>query len=102
MHVDQPTNERVLLSTVEDVFEISGRGCAVVPGQPAGTDVSIGETVWLERPDGSELEVQVAGKDLGFGRSKPPEFYPWLLGDVGVAEHQLVKECSPRSSFVLH
>jgi hypothetical protein len=50
-----------LLSTIECVLEIEGRGCAIAPGVPEGTDIDVcrGDTLRLERPDGTSLSTQL-------------------------------------------
>ena len=49
------------LFTVEDVFEISGRGVIPTPGVPISIQgIRNGLTVELRRPDGTKLETVVA------------------------------------------
>jgi len=71
------------LSTVEDVFELSGRGSVVVvPGIPRHGEhewkISVGEPVTLEAPDGTISHTIIAG----FEMVSPPhrDFIPILLG----------------------
>jgi len=73
---------RKLLSRVEDVFQIAGRGCVVIPGIPQEADRSvwIGDPVWLERPDGSEISTVICGIDL-FGPDNDP-WFPILLNGL--------------------
>jgi hypothetical protein len=57
---------RVHSSTIQDVFQINGRGCVVVPGLLLDADprVCIGDPVILRRPDGTELQTTVAGIEM--------------------------------------
>ncbi len=52
-----------LLSTVEDVFEIEGRGCVVAPGLSESTPPHIRlrtrDPISLHRPDGSIVETHI-------------------------------------------
>jgi hypothetical protein len=56
----EPENKRLL--TVEDTFQITGRGLVVVPGPPFDTFGTDGRTypcsVLVKRPDGSTLVAQ--------------------------------------------
>ena len=55
----------VYLSTVEDTFDITGRGLIVAPGIPLDGDwrILIGDPITLERPDGSKLQSTVRGME---------------------------------------
>jgi len=76
---------RTFLLTVEDVFCITGRGCAVTAGMPDGRFVlKIGAGVVLKRPDGSEVETTVRGVHLGNQGSGAP--ISILLADVTKAD----------------
>ena len=69
------------ISRVEDVFEISGRGCVVVPGVPvefSGATLKIGDRVTLKRPNGSEIETTLRGFEMG--SRHPSRCIPILLG----------------------
>jgi translation elongation factor EF-Tu-like GTPase len=69
-----------LLSTVEDAFQITGRGVVVVPGIPRNGDwrLKTGDALLLRRPDGTELETCVFGIEMA---SPPhPTGIPILLG----------------------
>lgn len=52
-----------LLSTVEDVFEIEGRGCVITPGfasdAPLSLPVRRRDPISLHRPDGSVIETHI-------------------------------------------
>jgi hypothetical protein len=58
-----------LLSTVKVVFEVAGRRWAISPGIPEGTDfvVKRGDTLRLERPDGSSLITQFVEASMPMG-----------------------------------
>jgi translation elongation factor EF-Tu-like GTPase len=77
------------LSTVDDVFELSGRGSVVVvPGIPRTGDwrVKVGDPITLERPDGSKLESTVTGIEM---LSPPnPDCIPLLVGR-GLTKHDV-------------
>jgi translation elongation factor EF-Tu-like GTPase len=70
-----------LLSVVEDVFQISGRGSVVVvPGIPRKGDwhVKIGDPLTLRLPNATEASTVVRGIEMA---SPPhPDFIPILLG----------------------
>jgi hypothetical protein len=70
-----------MLSTVEDVFQISGRGSVVVvPGIPRAGDwrLKVGDPLRLRFPDGTETLTVVGGIEMA---SPPnPTFIPLLLG----------------------
>jgi translation elongation factor EF-Tu-like GTPase len=71
-----------LLSIVEDLFQISGRGLIVVPGIPSSGNwkIKIGDTLILKRPDGIELSTIVRGIDMLNHRVPGPHPIPILLG----------------------
>jgi hypothetical protein len=57
----------IFLSKVEDVFEISGRGCVVVPASPrAGLDFQLHahDSIQLRNPDGRVLDTYIAGIEM--------------------------------------
>jgi hypothetical protein len=66
----------VLLFVVDAAFEISGRGCVLVPGIPIGAglpEVRIGAPLTLRRPDGSALDTTLRGVEfLNYGTRPPP------------------------------
>jgi translation elongation factor EF-Tu-like GTPase len=55
-----------LLFKVEDVFDISGRGCVIAPVVPAGADFKIRAKaqIQLRTPDGRVLETHIASIEL--------------------------------------
>lgn len=62
-----------LVSRVEDVFHLTGRGCIVLPGVPKSSDfrIKIGDPIVLKKPDGSEIHTVVRGIEMG-GRVECP------------------------------
>jgi translation elongation factor EF-Tu-like GTPase len=54
------------ISKVEDIFQISGRGCVVVPGIPkdGGFRLKVGDPLLLRRPDGTELSTTLRGIEM--------------------------------------
>lgn len=98
---------RKLLSRVEDVFQIAERGCVVCPGIPRNSDshLKIGDRLWLERPDGSQVSTIVRGIEMGGPINSPG--IPILLGaeltrqDVPVGT-QLMVDFAPTETFTVH
>lgn len=57
----------VLLSTVEDTFSISGRGCVLVPAVPRSSldfRLRAKDPIQLRTPDGRILDTYVAGIEM--------------------------------------
>lgn len=63
-----PSSQTVmrLLFKVEDMFDISGRGCVIVPAIPEGLDFRIRakDQIELRTPDGRRLETYIASIEL--------------------------------------
>jgi hypothetical protein len=72
-----------LLCVIEDVFEISGRGCVVVPGVPHGLPVPLspGARVLIEAPTGKKFEIEIAGFEM-VNRGRPLSHVPFLVKNV--------------------
>ncbi len=51
---------------IEDVFQISGRGCVIAPGVPDDSTIvlRVGDPLLLKLPDGSETRTQVHGIEM--------------------------------------
>lgn len=67
---------RLLVLTVEDAFQITGRGCMLTPGLPAGTKLPLtpGASVRLVRPDGEAFDSVIKGLDaMHSRRTENPE-----------------------------
>jgi hypothetical protein len=57
----------VFLSTVEDTFSVSGRGCVLVPADPRSSldfRLRAKDPIQLRTPDGRILDTYVAGIEL--------------------------------------
>jgi translation elongation factor EF-Tu-like GTPase len=71
---------RIFVFRVDDVFQISGRGCVVTPGIPKAGDfrLKVGDALLLRRLDGSELRTFLRGIEMGGSPDYPG--IPILLG----------------------
>jgi hypothetical protein len=64
-----------LLFVVEDAFQISGRGCVLVPGPSAEADgpaLRVGDPIRLVKPDGQTVDTFVRGIEM-IHRRPPPK-----------------------------
>lgn len=64
----------VLLFTVEDAFQITGRGCVLVPGPLAEAGIQairIGDRLCLRKPDGDSFDTVIAGVEMIARRPRP-------------------------------
>lgn len=80
---------KTLICRVEDVFQITGRGCVIVPGFPADADLRgrVGGTLLLKRPDGSEITTTIRGFEFsGNPTLLERTGYAILLADVTKAD----------------
>jgi translation elongation factor EF-Tu-like GTPase len=61
-----------LLFRVEDVFDISGRGCVLVPAIPNGLDFKIkpSDQIQLRTPDGRVLDSRIASVEFLYGKNE--------------------------------
>lgn len=68
------------LFQIEDVFDISGRGCVVVPGIPYSLPdgVSVGAHIVVETPSGSRLETTISAFEM-INRGKLMEHAPFSV-----------------------
>jgi hypothetical protein len=67
--------EPSLLFVVEDAFQITGRGCILVPGpvaEPGGPTLHVGDPIRLVRPDGKVIDTTVRAFEM-IGRRPPPK-----------------------------
>ena len=93
---------RVHSSTIQDVFQIDGRGCVVVPGVALDADphVSIGDPAILRRPDGTEIQTSVAGIEMIHtpDRNAIPILLPKNVhkDDVPIGTELVITETRPR------
>ena len=69
-----------LICTIEDVFDITSRGCVVVPGVPYEFPVSvgIGARLLIEKPSGERIETTLAGLEM-INRGKPMNHAPFSV-----------------------
>lgn len=96
-----------LLSCVEAVFQIAERGCVICPGIPRSSEsrVKIGDPLWLERPDGSQVATVVRGIEMGGPINSSG--IPILLGSELTKQEvpvgtSLIVEFTPTETFTLH
>lgn len=64
----------VLPFIVEEAFQITGRGCVLVPGLSAeegSQPIRIGDRVWVRKPDGRSFDTVIAGVEMFGRRSRP-------------------------------
>ena len=68
------------IATIEHVFAIKGGKVVVIPGTlgQGAWRARVGDTIRLERPDGSPIETIVRGVEMG-ARSREP-ITPLMLG----------------------
>jgi translation elongation factor EF-Tu-like GTPase len=92
--------DEVLLFTVEEAFQISGRGCVLVPGIPEeheSLDVHVGDVVRLVKPDGEAIETKIRGVEMiNYGTRPRPTVIsvPILVGG------EVTKQDVPRGTRV--
>jgi hypothetical protein len=93
---------RVHSSTIQDVFQIDGRGCVVVPGLLLDADphVCIGDPAILRRPDGTEIQTFVAGIEMirTLDRNAMPILLPKTVhkNDVPIGTELVITETRSR------
>jgi hypothetical protein len=67
-----------LLSTIESVFEISGRGCVIVPGisESVRGDLVVRHSAAIElrNPDGTVTRTRIVALELGSGPNRRQSF----------------------------
>jgi len=58
------------LFKIEDVFEISERGCVILPCIPAESDfkIPVKDPIQLRTPSGRVFDTQIAGIEFAHGR----------------------------------
>ncbi|MDH4415941.1 MAG: hypothetical protein QE485_01805 [Acidovorax sp.] len=67
--------EPTLLFVVEDAFQITDRGCILVPGpvvEPGGPTLHVGDPIRLVKPDGQVVDTTVRAFEM-IGRRPPPK-----------------------------
>lgn len=89
------------IEEVEDVFDISGRGCVVVPGIPYSFEPSVGVGTQLQfnNPSGTIVRAALQGLEM-INRGKPMNHAPFSLdrsvklGDIEVGAKMYLVECN--------
>lgn len=68
------------LFEIEDVFDIGGRGCVLVPGVPYafGQDVKTGAQLLIETPQGAQVRTNIAAFEM-INRGRPMVHAPFSL-----------------------
>lgn len=68
------------LCEIEDVFDIGGRGCVLVPGVPYafGPDVKTGAQLLIETPQGAQVRTNIAAFEM-IHRGRPMVHAPFPL-----------------------
>ena len=68
------------IEEVEDIFDISGRGCVIVPGIPYFFELKIDIDSILEfhNPSGSKVSARIIGFEM-INRGKPMQHAPFSL-----------------------
>jgi translation elongation factor EF-Tu-like GTPase len=69
-----------LLCKIEDVFEITDRGCVIVPGIPHSPplNIKVGDYIVVETPSGERFETMIAGIEM-INRGRPMEHSPFSV-----------------------
>ncbi len=89
------------IEEVEDVFDISGRGCVVVPGIPYSFEPSVGAGAKLQfdNPSGSMVTATLQGLEM-IHRGKPMNHVPFSVdrsvkkGDIEIGAKMYLVESS--------
>ena len=68
------------LSKVEDVFDITGRGCVIAPGIPYSFQLplKIGAKLLFRNPNGTEVKTILKAVEM-INRGKPMNHAPFLV-----------------------
>jgi hypothetical protein len=67
------------LFQLDFVFEITGRGCVLLPGIPyTFQNIAVGCPIVIVRPDGSRLETVILAFEM-INRGKPMEHAPFTV-----------------------
>jgi len=91
-----------LLFTVEQAFQISGRGCVLAPGiapAPGLPTVRVGDPIRLVKPNGESIETRVHGVEmLNYGaRPRPTTIHTPIS-----VPHPITKEDVPPGTQVFY
>ena len=84
--------ETTLLFIVEDAFQITGRGCVLVPGPVAevgGPSLRVGDPIRLVKPDGQVVDTSVQGIEMISRRAQPKIITAPILLPPDIAKEQV-------------
>lgn len=84
--------ESTLLFIVEDAFQITGRGCILVPGPSAeagGPTLRVGDPIRLVKPDGQVVDTEVRGIEMINRRPRPQVITAPILLPKGITKDQV-------------
>jgi hypothetical protein len=91
--------EDPLLFTVELAFQISNRGCVLVPGlatEPGGPVIKVGSQIRLVTPEGELIDTYIRGIEmLNYGSRRPEKITAPIL-----LPPSITKECVPPGTKV--
>jgi hypothetical protein len=78
------------LFKIEDVFDITGRGCIIVPGIPyaLGLKLPVGTALTVQTPSGESLQVSIASFEHFHRRAEGLTHAAFAVGG-GVTKAQL-------------
>jgi len=82
------------IEIVEDVFDISGRGCVIVPGIPYSFDppIGIGAKIEIRNPSGTVVQATLKGIEM-INRGRPREHAPFSVNlDVNKSDVEIGAE----------
>lgn len=88
----------LFLCDIENVFEIPGRGCIVVPGVPyelppaKAASIRVGTGLLIVAPDGTELRTTLMGLEM-VNRGRPMNHIPFCV-PRSIEKSQLVQQGS--------
>jgi len=81
-----------LLFIVEDAFQITGRGCVLVPGpsaEPGGPALRVGDPIRLVKPDGQAIDTRVHGIEMIHRRTLPKVITAPILLPMEITKDQV-------------
>lgn len=84
--------ELTLLFIVEDAFQITDRGCVLVPGPsagPGGPTVRVGDPIRLVKPDGEVIDTEIRGIEMLGRRPRPKVITAPILLPLDITKEQV-------------